>query len=50
MRLFLALSLLLTPLVPAVPVEPKPDSKELQEILAAVTDPNEDALHQAVTF
>ena len=34
----------------AAPVVPKKDSKEFREIMAAVSDPVEDAVHQPVTF
>jgi hypothetical protein len=50
MRLLLLLALLLGSRVGAAPVVPKKGSKEFREIMAAVTDPVEDAVHQAVTF
>lgn len=50
MRSVLLLSLLLTSLLGAAPVTPKKESKEFREIMAAVTDPVEDAVHQTVTF
>ncbi len=50
MRSFLILSLLLTSLAGAAPVTPKKGSKEFREIMAAVNDPIEDAVHQPVTF
>ena len=34
----------------AAPVVPQKGSKEFREIMAAVTDPVEDAVHQTVTF
>ena len=34
----------------AAPVVPQKGSKEFREIMAAVTDPIEDAVHQTVTF
>ncbi|MBB07590.1 MAG: hypothetical protein CMP28_05115 [Roseibacillus sp.] len=41
----------LLPLVAgAAPVVPQKGSKEFREIMAAVTDPVEDAVHQTVTF
>ena len=46
----LLLLLALAPLAGAVPVTPKEGSKELKEILAAVQDPVEDAVHQPVTL
>lgn len=42
--------LLLPPVLSAEPLTPKPDSKERADILAAVEDPIEDALHKDVTF
>ena len=45
-----ALTLLFVPLLAAAPVTPKEGSKEHTEILAAVEDPIEDAVHQPVTF
>ena len=50
MRSLLILSLLLASLADAAPVTPKKESKEFREIMAAVTDPVEDAVHQPVTF
>lgn len=50
MRFLPALSLLLAPLAAAEPVTPKAGSKDLQEILTAVQDPVEDAVHQPVTL
>jgi len=50
MRLLLLLALLLGSQVGAAPVVPKKGSKEFREIMAAVTVPVEDAVHQSVTF
>ena len=50
MRLLLLLTLLLGSQVGAAPVVPKKGSKEFREIMAAVTDPVEDTVHQSVTF
>ena len=49
MRTLLLLFLLST-LGDAAPVVPQKGSKEFREIMAAVTDPVEDAVHQPVTF
>ena len=49
MRLLL-LFLVLAFQVGAAPVVPKKGSKEFREIMAAVTDPVEDAVHQSVSF
>jgi hypothetical protein len=46
----LVLSLLTASMVGAAPVTPKAGSKDHREIVAAVTDPLEDVLHQPVTF
>ncbi|MEO1835209.1 MAG: hypothetical protein ABGZ49_06910 [Akkermansiaceae bacterium] len=48
MRILLALSLLLPTLLTAAPVTPKAGSKEYLAIIAAVSDPVEDAVHQPV--
>ena len=47
---FLLLFLVLAFQVGAAPVVPKKGSKEFREIMAAVTDPVEDAVHQSVSF
>ena len=47
---FLPLLFLLPSLVVAAPVEPEKGSKEFREIMEAVTDPVEDAVHQPVSF
>ena len=49
MRYFFCLLLLVSG-VAAAPVVPAPESKEFREIMAVVTDPVEDAVHQKVTF
>jgi len=49
MRSFLLLLLLISG-ASATPVVPAKDSKELREIMAAVADPVEDAVHQPVKF
>ena len=46
----LLLVFLLPLLAGAAPVVPQKGSKEFREIMAAVTDPVEDAVHQTVTF
>lgn len=50
MRILVALSLLLPSLLIAAPATPKVGSKEYVAILAAVSDPVEDAVHQKVTL
>ena len=47
---FLLLFLVLAFQAGAAPVVPEKGSREFREIMAAVTDPVEDAVHQAVTF
>lgn len=50
MRLLFAWFVLVSPLVFAAPITPKPDSEQYRDILAAVIDPVEDAVHQPVTL